>query len=266
MDELVDGHQLDGGDPERGEVLDDHRVGDGGVGPADVVRDGGVVDREAADVGLVDHGLVDLVVGRAVVAPVEERIADDGARDVRGAVVDVRLVGVVELVREAGRVPRDLAVDGLGVGVEEQLGRVAPQALGRLPRAVDPVAVALARTDVGEVGVPAVAVDLGQRDAHLGQRLARLDDGGDVLEQAELDALGGAAEQREVRARPVVHGAQRVRAADPLADRRRLGGPGRGPSARRHPRILAADGRWCSAAGSRSPSSSGWWSGVRPET
>ena len=77
-------------------------------------------------------------------------------------------VGVVEVVGEAGRVPVDLAVDRLGVRVEEQLGRVAPQALGRLPRSVHPVAVALAGPDVGQVGVPAVPVDLGQLDAHLG--------------------------------------------------------------------------------------------------
>ena len=57
-DELVHGHQLDGGDAELGEVVDHHRVGEAGVGAADGLRDVGVLDRHALDVGLVDERLV----------------------------------------------------------------------------------------------------------------------------------------------------------------------------------------------------------------
>ena len=80
----------------------------------------------------------------------------------------LRDVRVAEVVAEAGLAPVDLAVDGLGVGVEEQLGRVAAQAGTRFPRAVDPEPVAGARPDAGQVGVPAESVDLGEGDALLG--------------------------------------------------------------------------------------------------
>ena len=53
-----------------------------------------------------------------------------------GAVVVVARVLVAEVVREAGLVPVDLALDGLGVRVEQQLGRVAP--LARAPASHGP--------------------------------------------------------------------------------------------------------------------------------
>ena len=231
LDELVDGHQLDGRHAEGAEVVDDHRVSERGVRPAEVVGDVGVGDRQAPHVGLVDDRLVHLVTGWAVVGPVEERVTDHRSRHVRRAVGGVGLVRRIELVPEARLVPVDVALDHLGVRVEQQLGRVAPEALLRVPRAVDPIAVALAWADVREVRVPAVAVDLAHLDADLGQALLG------VLEQAQLDAFGDAAEQREVGARPVVVRAEGVRAADPLSWARRLRRPG-GPLARRHPRIL----------------------------
>ena len=84
---------------------------------------------------------------RAVVAPVEVRVVHDRPGHERRAVVVVARVLVAEVVREARLVPVDLALDRLGVRVEQQLGRVAPLAALRLPRAVDPVAVALPGRD-----------------------------------------------------------------------------------------------------------------------
>ena len=63
MDELVDRHQLDGGDAERGEVLDDRRVGHRRVRAADLLGDVRVADRHAPHVGLVDDRLVHRVRG-----------------------------------------------------------------------------------------------------------------------------------------------------------------------------------------------------------
>ena len=150
----------------------------------------GVAHRQAPDVGLVDDRLVHRRGRGGRSLPQSKNGSLTTARGTCGALsVGVRLVGVVEVVGEAGRVPVDVAVDRLGVRVEQQLGRVAPQALGRVPRAVDAVAVALAGADVGQVGVPAVAVDLGAaRSAPRPCALARR-----VAEQAQLDALGDAA-------------------------------------------------------------------------
>ncbi len=220
-------------------MLQDHRMGDGGVRAAQLLGHARVTEREPLDVGLVDDRLVHPVRRRTVDAPVEERVVDHPPGHVRRAVGGVGLIVVVEVVGEAGRVPVDLALDRLGVGVEEQLAGVAPQPLLRLPRAVDPVAVALARADIGQVRVPAVAVDLRQLDPLLAAALGVV-----AVQQAQLDALGDAAEEREVGPGAVVGGAQRVGPADPLAGRRRdrrRGGRRCGAGLRWHRRILAAD-------------------------
>ena len=71
-------------------------------------------------------------------------------------------------VAEHRRVPFDLAVDRLGVGVEQQLGRVAAVSGSGFVGSVDPEAVALPRADPGHVAVPAQSSHLGERDARLG--------------------------------------------------------------------------------------------------
>ncbi len=58
LHELVHGHQLDGGDAELLQVLDDRRVRDARVGAALLLGDVGVRLGEALDVRLVDDGLV----------------------------------------------------------------------------------------------------------------------------------------------------------------------------------------------------------------
>jgi hypothetical protein len=88
---------------------------------------------------------------------------------------------------------------------------------------VDPVAVALAGSDVGEMGVPDVAVHLGEFDPRLVALVA--------IEEAEFDSLGDAGEQGEIRAVTDVGGAERVRftgphAADPVDRSRRVVEPG----------------------------------------
>jgi hypothetical protein len=78
-----------------------------------------------------------------------------------------RPVGVAEAVAEHRLVPVELADDRLGVGVEQQLVRVAAQPAGRVVGAVDAVAVALPGPTSGQVAVPHEAGDLGQVDAGL---------------------------------------------------------------------------------------------------
>jgi hypothetical protein len=210
LHELVHREQFDRGDAEVVEVLDRRRVRDAGVGAPQLLRDARVGHGQALDVGLVDDRLV---VGRLrwpVDAPVEERVDDDRLRHVRRRVVVVALLGL-EVVAEDRLVPVDLAVDGLGVGVEEELVRVAAQALGRVVGAVDAEAVALAGVDPGQEGVPDVAVHLGEADA----LLVAL-----VVEEAELDLLGDLAEDREVGARAVVRCPEGVGATWPYLGHR----------------------------------------------
>ena len=65
VDEVVHRHQLDRGDAERLEVLDDHRVRDAGVGAAQLLRDVGVRLGQALDVRLVDDRVGVLAVAAA---------------------------------------------------------------------------------------------------------------------------------------------------------------------------------------------------------
>ena len=201
VDELVHGHQLDRGDAERRQVLDDGRVGHAHVGAAELLGDVRVLHGQALDVGLVDDALVVLVIGRTVEAPVEVGVDDNRRHRVPERVLVVEAVGVTEVVGEEGLAAVDLPVDRLGVGVEQELDGVAAVAGGGVVRTVHAVAVALAGLHVREVDVPDVGVDLGQLDARLGVV---------VLEQAQLDAIGGLREQREVRAGAVELGAERV--------------------------------------------------------
>src|SRR5690606_11789061 len=83
----------------------------------------------------------------------------------------------------------DLSVHRGGVGVEEQLRRVAAVTGRGVPRSVDAVAVALSRADAGEVAVPDESVDLGEPYGAVPSV---------VVGQDQFDAFGDLAEQREV--------------------------------------------------------------------
>ncbi len=204
--EVVDGHQLERRDAERGQVVDHHRVRHAGVRAAHLLGDLGVQLGHALDVRLVDHRLGVGQARRAVVGPVEERADHDALGHVTGRVVVVDAVRVVEVVAEQRLVPLDGAVDRLRVRVEQQLVRVAAQPVRRVVRAVHAVAVALARLDAGQERVPDEPVDLGQLEPRL-VPVGR--------EQAQLDAFGDLAEQREIGARTVVGRTERICRARP---------------------------------------------------
>ena len=138
VDELVHRHQLDRGHPERAQVVDHRRVRHAGVRAAHLQRDRPVQEGQALDVRLVDDRLVVRAVRRPVGAPVEVRVHHHGLGQVRGRVLVVAVVRVVEVVGEQRRVPVDLAVDRLRVRVEQQLGRVAAQARAGVVRARAP--------------------------------------------------------------------------------------------------------------------------------
>ena len=209
MQELVHRHQLDRGDAQPLQVLDDGGVRHPGVGAAQVGRDLRVAHGEPLDVALVQHGLVPGDAQRTVVAPLEPRAADHRARHERGAVLVVAgPVVAAEGVAVHGRVPLHLPVERPRVGVEQQLVLVAADARVGEVRPVHAVSVALPGADAGQEAVPHVAVGLG----HVQPLLAAAG----VVEQAELDALGDLGEQGEVGADAVVGGAKRERLSRPL--------------------------------------------------
>ena len=212
-DELVHRHQLDRRDAEPLQVRDHRRVGQAQVGAALLVGNDRVLHGQAADVRLVDDGLVVGDARRPVQVPVEVRVHHHRARHVRRGVGVVPPVRVPELVGEHRLPPGDVALDRLGVRVDQQLVRVAALPLGRVVRAVDPVPVPLARADAGQVPVPDEPVHLVQVDARLGAG---------VVEQAELDPVGYLGEQPEVGPGSVIRGTQRIALARPYGSRRQM--------------------------------------------
>ena len=98
------------------------------------------------------------------------------------------------------RVPLDLAGDGASVRVEQQLRGIAPLPGRRIPRSVDPKAVALAGLDAGQVALPHERITLLEIEPRLPAR---------VVEQAHLDRISDAREQAEARAAAVVASTQR---------------------------------------------------------
>ena len=109
----------------------------------------------------------------------------------------------------------EVTVEGLAVGIEQELAGIAPVSGRRAPRPVYPVSVALARGHRGQIAVPDEAVDLVELDALLAAVFA---------DEAQLDPFGDLGEQREVRSRSVVRGTQRIGVAGPdSGDGRRTG-------------------------------------------
>ena len=153
---VVDGHQLDGGDAERGEVADRGLGGEAEIGPAQRLGHVRVELRVALDVQLVDHRLVPRRPRRAVIPPRERIVDDRGQRRVRGAVAIVgrRVVGESHAKAEERIVPPRRASDDLRVRIHDQLARVEALSVLRRVRAVDAEAVELTRMDVWQVAVP----------------------------------------------------------------------------------------------------------------
>ena len=189
---LVHREQFDGGDAQVKQVRDRGFVAQAGVGPAEQRRNVRMAHGEALDVDLVQDRVRVAVPGAFVILPAEIRVHDQAPGHVRRGVQAARFARVGDVLAEHLRPERDRSADRLRVGVEQQLGRVAPQAPGRVPRPADAVPVGLPRADSRHERMPDIGVVIPQRD--LGFRAC-------LIEQAQGDAGGDAGGDREVRAR-----------------------------------------------------------------
>ena len=206
LHELVNRHELEGGDAELLQVLDHSRMSESGVGAALLDRDVGVQLRKSLDMGLVDHGVVVWHSRVSIAGPVEEGIDDDAHHRVAGRVFVVARERVAEIVGEQARIPVKVTAGCLGVRVEEQFVGVAAFARLRIVFARDAIAIALPWLHLREVGVPDVGIDLEQFDPGLDTV---------VIEQAQLDLLGDLTEQCEVGAAAVEGRAEGIRGSGP---------------------------------------------------
>ena len=205
VDEVVDGKELDGSDAELFEVVDAGIAGETGVGAAQLFRNHGVPDGVAADIDLVDDGVRERRVGGAVVLPVEvPAIDDDGFGNARSGVfvVPLKVVAGGDVVGKDRRLPVDVTGDGLGVGIDEELGLVEAVALLRGPGPVDTIAVSLPGFDVADEAVPDEGGVLTQLHA--------VDLGAFLVEEADKDGGGVFGVEGEVGAFGVGRGSERV--------------------------------------------------------
>src|SRR5438445_7392686 len=148
-DELMNRHELHGGDAEGLEVLYGRGVSETGVRSANLGRHAWMPHGEAAYMQFVDDSVGPCRVRTAMVlAPGEVVVHDDGLGDV-GRRVAMILHGVITSGREAEDciVGDELAVEGARVRVGQEFARVPPGTASRVEGAVDAEAVALSGAD-----------------------------------------------------------------------------------------------------------------------
>ena len=186
---LVHGQQLDRGHPQVDQVGDGGLVGQARVGAPQLGREPRVGHREALDVDLVDDRVGVGVVRAGAVGPREGRVDHEAAGHVAGRVERARRLGVVGVVAEhLGTEPHGPG-RGPGVGVEQQLGRVAAHPAGGVVGAGRPVAVGLTGTHPRHEAVPDAGVVVDATGS--GSRRRR-------VEQAQHHAVGDPGRHREV--------------------------------------------------------------------
>ncbi len=206
LHELVYGHQLQGRDPELGQMVDERRMGERRVRAPQLLREPRVTHAQALDVGLVDHRVVVLGTRRPVVGPVEVGVDHHRRHGVRRRVQVVAAVRSAEVVAVHLLAPADRAADRLRVRVEQQLRGVAAQAASGVVRAVHPEPVALSGHHARHIRVPHERVALAQ----FHRRLRAV-----VVQQTQLYSVRGLREDREVGSGAVVGGAERIRLSRP---------------------------------------------------
>ena len=192
-------------------MRDERLVREARVGAAKLVGDGGVAHGRPAHVHLVDDGVGPRVTRshRVVVTPVERLVDHQRRGDPRGGVGavpgDPRARGVV-----------DGAVERPRAGIEQELGRVAPQVALEVDGPVRAEPVPLAGANARHVAAERPAVARAQLDALLST---------EPVEQADLDDVGEQGGHGEVTALLGERGAEGrgppVAAGDVTGPRRR---------------------------------------------
>ena len=192
---IVDRHQFDGGYAERLEMGDGGRVGETGVSPTLFFRDLRMSVSKALDVRFVDQRLVPGGAQQFVAFPVEARVDDHRLGHQRRAVAFREpqiLIRLLPGVAENFLAEAHVAVDGLGVGVDEQFVRIEAVTLLGCEGTVDPKAVTLAGSELRDIAMPDAFIDFREFQPGfmiVGVEEAKFDPRGVFRKQSEIDAL-----------------------------------------------------------------------------
>ncbi len=211
---LMDGQELDGGDAQRAQVIQDGIGHHAQVSAAQIAGHFRVQLGHALHVAFVDERAAPGDVRRAIITPGERVLDDQALGHDAGAVALVEAevdVGVADLVAEHFVRRVHGASDGFRVRIDQQLVRVEAAPLLRRVRPGHAVAIQLAWAHVRQIAVPNAVRAHRERDAN---RLLR---GAWRIEQAQFDSGGLAREDREVDAFAVPGGAEWVRRAGPCS-------------------------------------------------
>ncbi len=171
----------------------------------------GMLDRDAAHVQLEDDGLFPRDLRAAILTPGESGFDDPALWDIARVVAPVKrqiLARAADAVGKDSVAPTNSALECFGVGVDQQLVRIEPMAIGGIVGPVNAVAVKQARTGIRQIGVPDFVSIFRKHDPRLLMAAG-------AIEQAQLDLLGMGRKDREVDALTVPSGPKRVWATRP---------------------------------------------------
>ena len=174
---LMDREQLDGGDTQLDEMGKRCLMGQAGVGPPELLWHAGMPHGEPFDVKLIKDG-VGVTVAGAGMAPLVGRIDDQTPRHVGCRVEVAGLAYVAGPIAEHLRAKCHIARDGAGVRIDEEFGRVGPQAMIRIVGSDHPVPIRLTGADAGHEAVPNPSVAFGKGEPGFASLR---------IEQAEVD-------------------------------------------------------------------------------
>ena len=192
--------QLEGADAQRFEVSDHHRVAQRLISSANGFRQLRVQQGESFHVRFINHRFPPRGTRRLIAPPVVMQIHHLRFWRDCGAVAMIRLPHSTM----QAFVIRQIALDPIRAGIEQQLRRVKAVPLRRVPGTMHPIAVAQARPGSVQPAVPDVAAARREIDALLVALL---------VEYAQLHPLRMGGEEGEIHALAVIAGAQRRRFA-----------------------------------------------------
>src|SRR5882724_6278800 len=139
-------------------MLDGPRMSQSGILSPQLLGNVRVLDRKPFHVRFINYRIVRRCPRMSIIAPVKIRI-DHHRFGHKGSTVHVigRTIGIVEEMGEDRLVPLHLTYDGPRIGIEQKLGRITAMSFLRLPWPVDSKAVALTRSKIWQIAVPAEA-------------------------------------------------------------------------------------------------------------